>query len=294
MIRILHVFTLTFCFFLISMVQGAESVPTLPRGTSLCVLKTGEEPAKIVIIQRGRMTEVSENNIADAPESVRPYLQAMFKNIKAGQAIEGSVKDLRNDDLEISYRIDPSAADVPGIEDWAIKAANLCIEWHPKLTQYLATEGHTPPNRVRLEFKKMDGVAYSSGDGITISSDWVKNRPDDWGMVVHELVHVIQGYRRGGPGWVTEGIADYIRHAQFEPDAPMRRFDPDRAKYTDAYQITASFFMWLEKNKCKDIVPKLNAAMRKGEYDDTIFEKECGARLDDLWKEYIESVKAVK
>jgi hypothetical protein len=240
-------------------------------------MKTGDQPAKIIIIQRGQQTEFSETEIENAPESVRSYLKSMFKKTPAV--------------LEITYTIEDSAKDVPNIEDWAKKAADLCREWHPKLEQYLATEGFTPPRKVELVFRKMEGVAFSSGNSIVISSDWITARPDDWGMVVHELVHVIQGYRRGGPGWVTEGIADYIRHAQFEPDAPLRPFNPDRAKYTDAYQITAAFFIWLEKNKCPDLVPQLNKAMREGTYENAIFETTCGGDLDTLWDEYIADVK---
>jgi len=33
-----------------------------------------------------------------------------------------------------------------------------------------------------------------------------------FGMVIHELRHVVQSYHRGNtPGWLTEGIADHIR-----------------------------------------------------------------------------------
>ncbi len=256
------------------------SQPALPRGTTVFVMKTGDQPAKIVVIQRGQQSDFSETEIEKTPEAVRPYLEAMFKEIS-----------LYSPTLEISYTIDPSAKDVPGIEEWAQKAAELCRTWHPKLEQYLATEGHVSPKKLNLVFKKMEGVAYSAGNSIVISSDWVAARPDDWGMVVHELVHVIQGYRNGNPGWVTEGIADYIRHAQFEPNAPMRPFHPDRAKYTDAYQITAAFFMWLEKNKCPDLVPQLNKLMREGRYEETFFQTACGGDLDTLWAEYIADVK---
>ena len=253
------------------------SQETLPRGTTLFMVKTGDQPAKLIIIQRGQQIELSETELDKAPDSVRPYLESLFR--------------VTPTPLEVTYRIEDSAKDVPGIEEWAQKAAELCREWHPKLEKYLATEGFTPSRKVELVFRKMEGVAFSSRNSIVISSDWVKVRPDDWGMVVHELVHIIQGYRNGNPGWVTEGIADYIRHAQFEPDAPMRSFNPDRAKYTDAYQITAVFFMWLEENKCPDFVQKLNKVMRQGKYEDTFFETTCGANLDTLWAEYIAYVK---
>ena len=257
-----------------------RSQESLPRGTTLLVMKTGEQPAKITVIERGRQTELNETEIGNAPEPVRAYLESMFK-----------IEPAEPETLEVTYTIEDSAKDAANIEEWAKKAAELCREWHPKLEQYLATEGFTPPRKIEIVFRKMDGVAFSSRNQIVISSDWVTARPDDWGMVVHELVHVIQSYRRGGPGWVTEGIADYIRHAHFEPDGPWRTFHPDQAKYTDAYQITAAFFIWLEKNKCPDLVQQLNKVSRAGTYTDEIFETTCGAALDTLWAEYIADIK---
>ena len=50
-------------------------------------------------------------------------------------------------------------------------------------------------------------VGGTAGARIGVSSGWVKKRPGDFGLVIHELVHVIQDYRGGGVGWVTEGIA---------------------------------------------------------------------------------------
>ena len=36
--------------------------------------------------------------------------------------------------------------------------------------------------------------------------------------MVHETTHVVQAYRRGArPGWLVEGISDYIRFFKFEP-----------------------------------------------------------------------------
>ena len=253
------------------------SQETLPRGTTLFMVKTGDEPAKLIIIQRGQQIELSETELDKAPDSVRPYLKSLFT--------------VPPQPFDITYRIEDSAKDAPGIEEWAKKAVELCVEWHPKLEKYLATDGFTPPRKFEIIFRKMEGVAFATQGMIVISSDWVTARPDDWGMVIHELVHIVQSYRRGGPGWVTEGIADYIRHVQFEPEAPMRSFNPDRAKYTDAFQITAAFFMWLEENKCPGLVQQLNRHMRAGTYDDAFFVTACGADLDTLWAEYIAYVK---
>ena len=182
-----------------------------------------------------------------------------------------------------------------GIQEWAGKASRLVTEWYPKIDKLLESDGYEPPKEVTITFRKMDGVAYSTGTSIVISADWIKRQPGDFGMVAHELVHVIQSYpRRTGPGWVTEGIADYIRHAHYEPQVPLRNINLDRASYTDAYQTTAGFFIWIEKNYDKDFVKKLNVTMRDRSYSNDIFEQLNGKSLDDLWKEYIETLRKAR
>jgi hypothetical protein len=66
---------------------------------------------------------------------------------------------------------------------------------------------------------------------ITISGKWITEHPDDLGMVIHELVHVVQGYpnSRHKAGWLVEGIADYIRWWRYEPEAPRPRIDPAKS-----------------------------------------------------------------
>ncbi|MDR0328631.1 MAG: basic secretory family protein [Planctomycetaceae bacterium] len=182
-----------------------------------------------------------------------------------------------------------------GINEWAAKAAKLVTEYYPKFDKLLESEGFEPPKELTIVFRKMDGVAFSTGTQIVISADWIRQQPGDLGMVAHELVHNIQRYpggrgNGGAPGWVTEGIADYVRHVYFEPEVQMRPIDPDRAKYTDQYQITAAFFMYIVATYDKDFITKLNMHARQRTYSEEIFEKSTGKTLDDLWAEHVEKV----
>jgi len=103
--------------------------------------------------------------------------------------------------------------------------------------------------------------------------------------------------RRGGRGgsngsWLTEGIADYIRLAHFEPEAPLPRpINPDKAKYTDSYKTTATFFRWIEKNYDKDLVKKINLALRDGKYKIEMFKDCTGKTIDELWSEFADSLR---
>jgi hypothetical protein len=137
---------------------------------------------------------------------------------------------------------------------------------------------------------------------VTVSTQWIESqlkRPE-WnqavGSVIHELVHVVQQYKtRGNPGWLVEGIADYFRWYHFEPSAhrPQLR-NPAKAKYTDSYQTTAGFLEYVVKNHDHELVVKLNAAMRQGQYHRDLWKEYTGMTAQELWNEYVQSLTAAK
>ena len=179
-------------------------------------------------------------------------------------------------------------SEVPHLKEWGEKAKQLIIEWHPRIQNLIPSEGFEPPTEVSLKIKKTDkGVGSTSGTKITISSHWIEKKPTDFGLVFHELVHVIQRYPSGKPWWVTEGIADYLRWGIYEAK-PQSWFPrpKDKTSYKKGYQVTGGFFLWLETTTSPGIVNKLNAAMRKKEYSNGIFKKETGKSLEELWIQY--------
>lgn len=157
----------------------------------------------------------------------------------------------------------------------------------------LASEGFSPPKRIRLNFRNdYDGVAATSDDKIDISANYVCRATNDFGIVIHELTHVVQAYDRGGnPGWLVEGVADYIRLTHFEPQARRPRIDPARASYRDSYQTTAIFLEWVEKKHDPQLVTELNRAMREGKFQMEIFKGRTGKTLDELWAEFITTLR---
>jgi hypothetical protein len=190
-------------------------------------------------------------------------------------------------------KVEVDTADAPEMADWAAKAKALCEKSYPLLVRELGAPGFEPPDKVKLVVKKMDGVAHTSGGTITCSASWFTKHPDDTGAAVHELCHVVQNYgRTNTPGWVTEGIADYIRWFLIEPAEKRPRVrNPEKAKYTDSYQTAAAFFDWIVSTKDKTFINRLNAAARKNEYKPELFQQSAGKPLDELWTEFIESVK---
>src|SRR5579862_8991192 len=92
--------------------------------------------------------------------------------------------------LAVEVTVDTS--ETPDLEAWGAKAGKLVEEWHPKIAALLASDGFTPPATVKLVFQKdKKGVAATAGNTIYIAAKFVREHPDDYGMVIHELTHVI-------------------------------------------------------------------------------------------------------
>lgn len=187
--------------------------------------------------------------------------------------------------------------DAPDARDWGMKAAKYAIEVYPKIAAALPSDGYVPAREVTLYFKVMTGApAFTAGRKITINWQYVKGHLDDWGMVAHELTHVIQHYGRGNKdaGWLTEGIADYVRYYVIEPGTRQGRFNPDRATYKGGYQPAAGMLNWLEKTKGPGFVVKLNDRMRSGRYTPELFKEMAGGDPDEMWEKFKESLKQAK
>lgn len=180
--------------------------------------------------------------------------------------------------------------DAAELEQWGVEAAKYAFKSYPAIEKALASEGFTPPREFRLVIKHDKGVAYTSGTAITINSDYVTKHKDDFGMVAHELTHVIQKYRRG-EGWITEGIADYVRYYVIEPGTRRAAFNAERQSYKNGYQPAAGLLNWLEKTKGPGVVSKLNVALRKGKYTPELFKEITGGSPDEEWDAFKASQK---
>lgn len=182
-------------------------------------------------------------------------------------------------------------AETPDLAEWGRRAGELCAAWYGRLAALLPSAGFQPAAEVTLIFRAdMDGVAATGGNNIFIAAKFVRAHPDDVGMVIHELVHVVQAYPPGGPGWLVEGIADYVRLAHFEPQAPRPRLDPRQARYTDAYKTTAVFLEWLTNRGHPRLVEQLNAALRQQRYRPELFTELTGRSVEAGWAEFVRTL----
>ena len=137
------------------------------------------------------------------------------------------------------------------------------------------------------------GVAATSNGIVTYSSIWMIKHPEDIDVVTHEVMHIVQDYGRSvGPGWLTEGVADYARYKFGVDNTGAKWTLPDlkpEHSYKNSYRITARFFAWIEKNVKAGTIKAVDAALRDHTYTNAIWTNLTGKDLDGLWADYVKN-----
>ncbi len=211
-------------------------------------------------------------------------------------------------EVEGGYEIVLDTSDTPDLAEWARKELiPMAKEWYPKIVGLLPSEGYQAPKKLSIVFsEEMRGVAATSGTRIRCAGGWFRRnlKGEAVGAVFHELVHVVQQYgqaRRSNPnatrppGWLTEGIPDYLRWFIYEPQtrgAEITRRNIARARYDASYRITANFLNWVTEKYARDLVKTLNAAIREGKYEEELWKQTTRHSLTELgeaWKQEMET-----
>jgi hypothetical protein len=136
-----------------------------------------------------------------------------------------------------------------------------------------------------------DGVAATGNDTVRYNPKWLKAHPEDIDVVTHEAMHIVQAYTHPVPGWLTEGIADYVRYVFGVNNQNGNWRLPDLRpgqNYTNAYRITARFLVWVEKNY-PGTVDSLDKAAREGKYTSRTWTKLTSKTVDELWQAYTQN-----
>jgi len=136
-----------------------------------------------------------------------------------------------------------------------------------------------------------DGVAATWNDAIVYNPAWFDQHPGDIDVVTHELMHVVQAYKGDDtPGWLVEGIADYVR-ARYGVDNPGAGWTMPEPKpehqATTGYRVTARFLAWLETHGHAGIVRTLDGQLRDRTWSDASWVALTGQPLDALWAAYV-------
>jgi len=197
------------------------------------------------------------------------------------------------------FTIDSSQA--PEMKEWAdTRLALVMAVWYPKIVEMLPSEGFSAPARFMLTIQNPgQGISATDGTRITCNALWMcRNQEGEAiGAIVHEMVHVVQQYGRpnpnsgDNPSWLVEGVADYVRWFKYEPQSHGADItDASSAKYDDSYRVTANFLNWASEKYDKDLVRKLNAAMREGKYSKDLWTKYTGKTADELGKQWKQDI----
>jgi hypothetical protein len=161
---------------------------------------------------------------------------------------------------------------------------------YPPMLSILWTKGDPLPSEVRFQARPgIDNPAYASGNRIVLSAEWFARNPGDLGCLVHEMTHLVQRYPGfpGQPGWLVEGISDYVRYKVKADDRwAIPQSYREGTSYKNGYGVTTAFLVCLERHYGNDLVSKLNRSLKDATYTDALFRDLTGKPLDDLWEEY--------
>ena len=209
-------------------------------------------------------------------------------------------------EIEDGIRFTVETTDAPDLTEWAHKELIPVVKkWYPLIIDMLPSENFIAPRTFSIHFvNSYKGVAATMGNRIECNPAWYRNelKREALGSVVHELVHVVQQFRgqRGGkrpPGWLIEGVPDYIRWYLYEPASNGAKIPPSRAasvKHDDSYRVSANFLNWVIGKYDKGLIKDLNAAMREGRYDEVMWKTRTNHTIEELATEWKTSLQATK
>jgi len=179
----------------------------------------------------------------------------------------------------------------PQLQPWAEALKAKAAGWWPVITGALASPGYAAPDAIKVVFTVITPAqvtAATEGTTIYVSVPYISGHQDDFGSIAHEMCHVAQGFPKGAtPGWLTEGIADYVRYYVLFPDDPRRRFDPSVDAYGRGYQPAAAMLDFVERRYGAGSVRRVNAVMRQGGDGAAALRQIAGAPLDAVWGQYL-------
>lgn len=180
-----------------------------------------------------------------------------------------------------------------GLAPVAGQLTTLFYQCYPALLKRFDNPNKPAFRHVRVVFDPMLKIpAAASGDKIVVSVDWLRQHPEDIGMLTHELTHIVQAYTGRGPGWFTEGLADYTRLIYGPKEQPGWKLPDrltDRQSYRDSYRVTGRFLQWLDKNYAGS-VDKLHRIRQTGTLTNASFKEVTGIELEALWTECVQEL----
>ncbi len=206
---------------------------------------------------------------------------------------DGQPAVLLTDDPAAGFSVTVRGAIDEEIAPIAGQLTTLFYQCYPALVERFENPKKPAARHITLTFKRNLSVpAYCTGAEISINVDWLKRRPDDLGLLTHELTHVVQAYPVSNPSWLIEGIADYARHRygpKVQPGWQLPQRLTARQSYRNSYGVAARFLLWLETKHPK-VIDQVHSRMQNREFSIEDFKTLTGKTVDELWQECVKDL----
>ena len=180
------------------------------------------------------------------------------------------------------------ALESPDQQKWLEKGAAIAEESYKRIVERLPTKDFYLHRHVTFTVHPtLWAIAYAEWDKgiVRVDERHVKRVPNDYGLNIHEMAHIIQRYS-AGESWVTEGIADYSRYWLFLDKGEKIPTIYREAKFTNGYGDAAHFLVWIQNKYDKDFIAKVNRHYRLNDIPSDMFKAYTGKTLNQLWKEF--------
>jgi hypothetical protein len=83
--------------------------------------------------------------------------------------------------------------EVPNLTGWGDVSKKIIESWNSNVLDLLGMSSTNGEDTVFLTLKNLEeGIAWTDGNKIDVTSFWIQKKPDDFGLIIHELVHVHQ------------------------------------------------------------------------------------------------------
>lgn len=204
------------------------------------------------------------------------------------------------DTVDGKYRLIVDITETPDLAEWVhAELAPVLQAWYPKIIKLLEGDQADAP-KVQIVFSAdMTGVAATSGTQVQCAAKWFRQnlKGEAKGALIHELVHVVQRYKHGyqrAPGWLTKGIADYVRWFLYEPQshgAEIAERQRAAARYDASYRVSAHFLNWLVTTHNPRFLPQLSSALHDGPYNEELWMKLTQHTVQELGEQWKASLQ---
>jgi hypothetical protein len=178
----------------------------------------------------------------------------------------------------------------PDLASYMQSAKAFLLIWWPKVGDAIARPEYQPKTSFKIVAEQgYNGLAGTTGGAdtesiITISADYARQVPHDYGVWIHEATHIIQLYPSSPIGWANEGMADSSREYMLRDRDPYPPRPGD--SYTQGYSQASFFLNWIQSTYSPTFIHKLNVALHNGTYTDSFFPNNTGGKtIDQLWAE---------